>query len=193
MTTSAAARYRDMAENHHAQDEILEGFRGGRPGAVATVRGWVSSVAAHPGWQLADTESVVQDVLIKLLALADGGGFRGHSSFRTFSISVARHTCIDAYRKQKRRERIEREHAREVARQDVGASGKAERRELLRYVFQKLPGECRRLWNWIYWQGLASRDIAEKLGITETNARVRAHRCLQKARAISRDYLEATR
>ncbi|MGH9866671.1 MAG: RNA polymerase sigma factor [Candidatus Polarisedimenticolia bacterium] len=181
-------------EPPEVEDEILAAFRNGRPETVAMVRGWVMRVVTYPGWRFGDAESIAQDVLVKLLEIARSGRFRQTSSFRTFATSVARHTCIDAYRKQRWREQAERLHA--VDTESSAASGEPdvhhearERRELLRYVFQLLPEECRRLWVWIYGQGLAARQVAERAGISETNARVRAHRCLQRARGIARDYL----
>ena len=183
-----------MPEKPGTEDEMLAAFERGRPEAVAAVRGWVSQVVAHPGWRFADAESIVQDILLKLLDIARAGRFRGMSSFRTFATSVARNTCIDAYRRQRWRERAERDYAAggepTVAPIDPETHRRTqERRELVRYIFQKLPEECRRLWVWIYGQGLAARQVGEHLGISETNARVRAHRCLQKARRVARDFL----
>ncbi len=196
MTTSRAARRPDMQGNLEIEDETFAAFMAGRPEAVATVRRWVSQVVTHRGWRLADAESVVQDVLLKLLDIARSGRFHGASSFRTFATSVARNTCIDAYRRERWRQRVERQHASGSDRvaSDSGSDPEAhrqaqEKRELLRYVFQRLPEECRRLWVWIYGQGRAARQVAEQLGISETNVRVRAHRCLQKARGIARDFL----
>jgi RNA polymerase sigma-70 factor (ECF subfamily) len=183
-----------MPENRQTDEEMFAAFQSGRPEALDSVRGWVAQVVTHPAWRFMDAESVVQDVLLKLLDIARSGGFRGASSFRTFAISVARHTCIDAYRRQRWRERGERRHAASAV--PVSADDDPEtrhqvqeRRELLRYVFQKLPEECRRLWVWVYGQGLAARQVAELLGISESNVRVRTHRCLQKARDIARDAL----
>lgn len=194
VTTAIAARSRNMPEKREFEGDILAAFQSGRPEAIATVRRWVSHVVAHPGWRLSDAESVVQDVLLKLFDIARSGRFHGMSSFRTFATSVARNTCIDAYRRQRWRERAEVQNAsgetRAIAAGDPEEERRTqERRELLRYVFQRLPEECCRLWIWIYGQGLAARQVAEKLGISETNARVRAHRCLQKARSIAREFL----
>jgi len=184
-----------MPQNHRTEDALIAAFLSGRPEAVASVRGWVMQVVGHPAWRLGDAESVVQDVLLKLLDVTRSGNFRGASSFRTFAISVARHTCIDAYRRQRWRERFERQQAaggdRSVSNDDPETRHQSrERLELLRYIFQKLPEECRRLWMWVYGQGLGARRVAELLGISETNVRVRTHRCLQRARDIARDFLE---
>jgi len=183
-----------MPGNHENEGDVFAAFRAGDPETIAAVRGWVTQVVAHAAWRFGDAESVVQDVLLKLLAIARLDRFRRMSSFRTFVISVARNTCIDVYRRQRWRERVEgRQDAGGgivVAADDPEALHRAqERRELLRYVIQRLPDECRRLWTWIYGEGLAARNVAERLGISETNVRVRAHRCLRKARSIAASFL----
>ena len=195
MTRQTTARRPHMPENHQTDDEMFAAFQEGRPETLDMVRGWVSQVVTHPGWRFVDAESIVQDVLLKLLDITRTGRFRGASSFRTFATSVARNTCIDAYRRQRRRESVEQRHSDGIV--TMAAAGDPEtqhqaqeRLELLRYVFQRLPEECRRLWIWVYGQGLAARQVAELLGISETNVRVRAHRCLQKARGMARDFLE---
>ncbi len=183
-----------MPQRPPFEDPVFSAFRGGDASALAEVRGWITQVVSHPAWRLADVESVVQDVLLKLLDIARSGAFQQRSSFRTFTISVARHTCIDAYRRQRWREQTEVRLAPTAAK--VAAEGEPEaqhyareQRDALCYIYQKLPEECRRLWLLIYGQGLAARQVAERLGISEENVRVRVHRCLQKARVIADNFL----
>jgi len=183
-----------MADDQTKTEDVFAAFRSGDPGAVAEVRDWVRQVVGHPAWRLTDAESVVQDVLLKILDIARADRFEHRSSFRTFATSVARHTCIDAYRKERWRERMEVRSAADADETSTSGNPEAhhsmrERRELLSYVYQKLPEECRRLWRWVYGQGLAARQVAEQLGISEENVRVRVHRCLQKARGLASDYL----
>src|SRR5262245_7468225 len=172
-----------MPNDDRDREEIFAAFREGDPGAVAEVRDWIARVVGHSAWRLADAESVVQDVLVKLLDVARSDRFERRSSFRTFAVSVARHTSIDAYRRQRWRERMESPAVGGT--EAVAAAGDPEaqrhaeeRRELLRYVYQKLPEDCRKLWRWVYGEGLEARQVAGQLGISEENVRVRVHRCL---------------
>ncbi len=183
-----------MADDQTNVTDVFAAFRKGDAGAVAEVRDWVRQVASHPAWRLSDVDSIVQDVLVKILDIARGDRFEHRSSFRTFAVSVARHTCIDAYRKERWRERMEGRSASDPDETAMAGNPEThhymkERRELLAYVYQKLPEECRRLWRWVYGQGLAARLVAEHLGISEENVRVRVHRCLQKARGLASEYL----
>ena len=127
--------------------DILSGFESEDDAAVRHVQGWVDGVVHLGRWRFEDPEGVAQEVLIKLLRIVRSGGFGGQSSFKTFVFSVARHTCIDIYRRQRLRTSV---HAPEEAAEGVsrenphGDLEQRERLELLSYVFQKLPDECRR-------------------------------------------------
>ena len=63
-----------------------------------------------------------------------------------------------------------------------------ERQELIGYLIQRLPEECRSLWDLVYRQRLAAETIGRRLGLTANAVRVRVHRCLEKARKIYREY-----
>jgi RNA polymerase sigma-70 factor (ECF subfamily) len=175
-------------------EAVLDGFLAGRPQAVAAVRGWVEVVVRGGGWRFADPEGVVQEVLLKLLRILRGGSFQGSSSFRTFVHAVARHTCIDTYRQERLRADREDEpqggaSASSAEIDPASDIDKRERLELLMYIFQKLPRECRRLWGWVYGDGLTAQEVAVRLDTTPGNVRVQVHRCLQKARVIGRAFV----
>lgn len=170
--------------------EILAGFLRGEPRAVHHVQGWIDGVVYLGRWNFEDPESVTQEVLLKLLRIGERGGFRGRSTFKTFVFSVAKHTCVDIYR----RERLRGDHrvhagdveGRAVDRDPQDALERRERLELVRYIFQRLPEECRRLWRWTYREGLSATEIGARLEISPGNARVRVHRCLERARSLGR-------
>ena len=61
-----------------------------------------------------------------------------------------------------------------------------ERLEHLRYIHQRLPEDCRKLWGLVYGEGLPAPEVARRLGISDVNARVRIHLCLEKARELGR-------
>jgi RNA polymerase sigma factor (sigma-70 family) len=178
-----------------APDEVVsEGFVAGDPGAVASVRGWSAAVVGFGRWNFRDPDAVIQDILVKVLEIVRRGGFGGSSSFKTFVFSVAKHTCVDVYRHERWASTvevnvpIEEDKTRAAEATDDGLH-RADRIELLKYIFQKLPEECRRLWGWVYGQRLPTEDVAGKLGISAANVRVRVHRCLQKARAIGNEFI----
>jgi RNA polymerase sigma-70 factor (ECF subfamily) len=150
----------------------------------------------HGHWNFEDPEGVTQDVLLKLLRVARGGAYRGQSGIRTFVHSIARHTCVDAYRRERLRPVVESGNAGSLSDpaspdHPEDAAVRREERELLRYVYQRLPEECRRLWRWVYEAGLSAPEVGQRLGISAESVRARAHRCLEKARDIGRAFLEA--
>ena len=181
-----------MTQTEATDVEILEGFLAEDGPAFRNVQGWVEGVVHLGRWHFEDNEAVVQDVLLKLLRITRGGAFQRQSSFKTFVFSVAKHTCIDIYRREKLRAQVHGpESPVEPADDRPGADRaveKRERLELLRYVFQKLPDECRGLWKMTYHEGLSAAEAGKRLGITAGNVRVRSHRCLEKARAIGQAF-----
>ena len=172
-------------------DPIYLGLRAGEPDATETVRGWIAKIVRYRNWRFPDPEGVEQDILLRVFELVQAGKFQGGSAFKTFVHSVTTHACIDTYRKEKRR------GSREIGKDEEGmdrlpgsadpeaSAGERTRWMQLRYVYQKLPEDCRKLWALIYGEALPVAVVAERLKITVNNARVRAHRCLQKARAIA--------
>jgi RNA polymerase sigma factor (sigma-70 family) len=175
-----------------ATDEIrriFDGFTAERSADVERVRGWVRAVVFGGNWRFADPDAVEQDALIKILELVRSGKVRDGGGFQKLAHTVARYTCLDRYQSDRRtRERHVSEPAEDASiegdeRADTGVATR-ERVGTLVYVFQRLPASCRELWKRIYRDRAPSDTIAAELGITVNNLRVRAHRCLEKARAL---------
>jgi RNA polymerase sigma-70 factor (ECF subfamily) len=174
--------------------EVRAGFLRDQPQAVETVRGWIAAMVFGAGWGLEDPEGAIQEVTMRVMHLGRRGRIRDDTDFKSFVLTVARHECTDIYRRERLRTTVE---TRGAPMEQGSASGdnphqrleEREQRELLRFLFQELPQECRRLWRWLYKEGLSAAEVASRLGITAVNARVRAHRCLEKARSIRDGYL----
>jgi RNA polymerase sigma-70 factor (ECF subfamily) len=183
-----------MHPDPHREDAIRAELMRGDATAVEVVRGWVSGLVRGGGWGLADPEGAVQDAVERLLQLAKDGRIRTDTDFKSFVMTVARHTCIDLYRRERLRRASERpgvDPDSTTSRGDDPETSllKRERKQILRFVFQALSDECRRLWRLVYGEGLTPSDVAAQLGISATNARVRLHRCLQRARQIRTTYV----
>lgn len=176
-----------------APADLREAFLLGDPASVETVRKWVWGMVRGGGWRLSDPEAAVQEVVLRLLTLGRSGVIRSDSPFKSFVMMLARHTCTDIYRRERLRGRIEIGGAPvEAHAEPPGAEAAVEREErlqLLRFVYQQLPEECRRLWRLVYSQGLPANEVGQRLGITPNTARVRVHRCLARAREIRSRYL----
>jgi RNA polymerase sigma factor (sigma-70 family) len=176
----------------YPDDAILEGFLAGDEEAVHHVQGWVDGVVHLGRWRFEDPEAVSQEIVMRLLDIVRSGRYARRSSFKTFAFAVAKYACVDQFRRERLRGRVETQAAGE--RQDAPAVLEAdqphralqarEEMELLRYILQGLPDQCRQLWAWVYGEGLSAPEIGSRLGATPGTVRVRVHRCLQKAREL---------
>ncbi|HEU4437328.1 MAG TPA: sigma-70 family RNA polymerase sigma factor, partial [candidate division Zixibacteria bacterium] len=61
-----------------------------------------------------------------------------------------------------------------------------ERKEMAMKVLKTLGKLCRQLLLLKFYKGLRYSELGARLGLTEVNARVSTHRCLQKSKEISR-------
>lgn len=174
-----------------------DGFREGDAHAIATVQGWVRQVVFGARWRLLDLEAAQQDVLIELLNAVRRGSIRDPQAFQKFVWTVAKRVCLELHRR----------HARAaetpLPEEDPDSVGDAAREnpahapderlersreyELLLYVYRRLSEECRQLWRWVYGERRSAAEVAEALGVKTGTARVRVHRCLDRARVLARE------
>ena len=162
-----------------------------QPAAIECVEGWVRSVVVSMR-RFDDSEAAAQDILLELLCLARAGRIQQTSSFRSYVMTVARHTCIDLFRRRRLRDRIEQPIENPDAASSPDPSPEqqvadAQRWRTARFIYQSLGGDCRKLMGMVFGEGLRAREAGERLGISEGNARVRLHRCLEKARGLRAD------
>lgn len=169
-------------------DDIREAFLAEDPDALEQVRGWVRGLVLG-AWQFRDPEAVVQDIVVELIAMSRQGRIRRSTSFRSFVLTVARHTCIDHHRRRRLRDAVDGD---DLAPDDQRSEGPSveeaviarQKRRMARYVLQSLDADCRELLALVFGQDLRAREVGERLDISEANVRVRTHRCLQRARAL---------
>ncbi|HET6277319.1 MAG TPA: sigma-70 family RNA polymerase sigma factor [Candidatus Polarisedimenticolia bacterium] len=170
-------------------EEILNGFLAGDDQAVYLVQGWVDGVVHLGRWRFEDPAGVSQEIVMRLLTTVRAGRYRQRASFKTFVFAVAKYTCVDLYRRERLRGRVELEGGIVPAsRPEAEPQRSLQEREslaVLKYVVQRLPEECRRLWTWVYGEGLSAAEIGSRLGESPGTIRVRVHRCLEKARAFA--------
>jgi RNA polymerase sigma factor (sigma-70 family) len=183
-----------MKRDRQTAAEIRDGVLRGRSRAIEAMRDWIAAMVYGAGWGISDPEAAIQEVTLRVLHLAKSGRIRTDTDFKGFVLTVARHECTDIYRREKLRAAVETRGAEAEYRSASGGDPyqrleEKERRELLKFIFQALPEDCRRLWRWLYREGLASTEVAQRLGISAVNARVRVHRCLQKARKVRETYV----
>lgn len=115
------------------------------------------------------------------------GGFRGDSSLRTWIFGIARRRCIDRLRKQTRRKTDATdtmdEHADPGSLQDSRLE-RCQNASMLHQLLRELPDIDQSILLLRFDHGLSFLEIGEALGIRADNAKVRAHRALQKLRPM---------
>ena len=184
-------------ESLSTDDAILNGFLAGEDEAIHHVQGWVDGVVHLGRWRFEDPEAVGQEIVMRLLDIVRSGRYARRSTFKTFVFAVAKYTCVDLFRRERLRTHVETGAGSPLAEFPNGraaehphrAHEERENLELLRYLLQGLPEECRRLWGWVYGEGLGAAEVARQLGTNAGTVRVRVHRCLEKARDFAREYL----
>ncbi|MDX1388673.1 MAG: sigma-70 family RNA polymerase sigma factor [Acidobacteriota bacterium] len=144
--------------------------------AVEEVRSWVRAVV-HGGWRFPDPDAVVQEIMLELVRLGRGGGIRKAPDFRAYVRTVARHSCVDAFR----RERVRQTQPLDDVYFEIPGAPDGDPEQ--RYLEQRR----RELLRWAHGDDMTSSQIAERLGISAGAARVRLHRCLERARELHRE------
>ena len=110
--------------------------------------------------------------------------FRGESKFSTWMYRVALNTAITLYRKSKRRVKTQ-DYDSVIYKIKANEYDDTEERQLkLMYDAIKQLGDIDKAIVFLYLEDKDYREIAETLGITEVNARVKMNRIKNKLRTI---------
>ncbi len=172
--------------------EMVALFLRGEAEAVRTMDGWISRAAWPYQRRLADRwDDVLQDVRLEVTRLLTEGKFRGESSLRTYLWRVVSHTCLDQLRALSKWKWTELD----ALEQGEGPAGvvqapaySGEERDLLFRVLERVPQECRRMWQMIV-AGLSYKEMSLRLKVAEGTLRVRVLRCREKATAMRQEIL----
>lgn len=134
---------------------------------------------------LEDEEDLFQEIVLQLWRSYDT--FKGDSKISTWMYRVALNTAITLFRKKSRSPKtndIEGFHFQDHSHENYE---KQEQVSLLHKVIKMLP-KVERAIVMMYLDDLPYRDIAENLGITEVNARVKMNRLKKKLKELMQQY-----
>jgi len=163
-------------------------FLGGNTRAVGSVRTAIERVVAGfhfpEGW----SSDLVQEALGRVYLAVLLGRYRGVASLKTFARRVARYTCLEHLRWQRRKTSLDPDRWTSTARWSRPEDELLRRERHCENIraFAALPGEGRELLVLLFVEGLSYREIAERTGLTESAIRSRVHRCRLSARARSK-------
>jgi len=176
---------------------LIEGFLAGHTESHRQVDRWIHEVLRHPRLGLdAEVEDAAQEVRRKLVVSLRAERFRSEASLRTYVWRAAQHVAVDHIRHRIRRPRgVPLQDLPEPATREPtpeAALQRRERREIAERVLASLGEDCRRLWSLIVFEELPYAAVAERMGISEANVKVRAFRCRAKAAEVYRTAVTGT-
>ena len=140
---------------------------------------------------LQGAEEVAQDVFVRVYESLPS--FKGKSIFRRWLSSIAVRTCYDYWRKayrcrevvmtqltEKHQEWLEEAVSRESEETRREADARKEAQDLLNWALAKMSPEDRMVLELIHLEGLSVKEVAELLGWSPANIKVRSFRARKK-------------
>jgi len=140
-------------------------------------------------------EDLVMDVFIRLWETAPGIDFR--TSLAGYLCQCVHNHCINYLTRHKKRFPGLSQETLKILERTIPANGAdnpddklcfAELSNKIEAAIDKLPEECRKIFNMSRFEEYSHEEIAEKLGISQNTVKVQVYRALQKLREIIRDY-----
>ena len=140
-----------------------------------------------------EAEEVSQDTFIKVFRSLNR--FKGDSKFSTWIYRVAYNTCLDRLKKHKREQQVVAideytEHQVKTIDNALDAMEKEERKQAVQSCLQLLPSDDSALLTLFYFEELSLEEIADIVGLTANNVKVKLFRSRKKLTSILRDRLE---
>ncbi len=140
-----------------------------------------------------EAEEVSQDTFIKVFRSLNR--FKGDSKFSTWIYRVAYNTCLDRLKKHKREQQVVAideytEHQVKTIDNALDAMEKDERKQAIQNCLQLLPSDDSALLTLFYFEELSLEEIADIVGLTANNVKVKLFRSRKKLTSILRDRLE---
>lgn len=155
-TTAAAAEFRSLFDDPSR-------LRAWLAEALPSVYGFVF---ARCGANRAAAEDITQETMVEVVR--HRSDFDGRANPMTWVFGIARHKVADHYRAAYREERRRLRVIEGVAEADRGAWGTQEARDVVLDVLHRLPEAQRVVLAFHYLDGFAIREIASRMGRSES-------------------------
>jgi len=166
----------------------VEGLLAGDPEPTAEIQRWIDVVIAHRAWRLNRSEDLAQEVLLRVLRVLGENRFEARSSLKTFVQLIAKYTCLDAVRSERRSLLVSVEDFEEL---DAPSGDNPEReleekelRRLCYTVLDLLPEGCRSLLCRVGLEDDGYDILASEHEVAVGTIKSRVARCRERARAI---------
>jgi RNA polymerase sigma factor (sigma-70 family) len=167
--------------------ELIQGFLAGSKHEYAQISEWIAiSVRSNSRDSRIDQDDVIADTRLKLLLVFENDSFRYDSSLKTYVQRIAYKTLVDAIR---RRRRVFPLDENSGPADPSNPHSQLEELEQLRLVdrgMDILSDNCQKLLAMVLRTKMSTRDIADRLGVTEGTAKTRLSRCRKQLISIVR-------
>ncbi|MBP1748125.1 MAG: rpoE [Deltaproteobacteria bacterium] len=176
-------------------DRIINGDKNAFSSIIKKYKMYVLKIVSrHIPYE--DAEEVAHDAFIRIYgSLAQ---FKGPDGFRQWMAAITTRTCYDYWRRAYRskevpmsslsdehREWLDRVASEQVSIEDIARQ--AEAREVLDYALSKLSAEDRMVLELVYMEGLSVREVADLLGFSSANVKIRSFRSRKKLHKLLKD------
>ena len=177
-----------------SDEDIVKGCREDRSWAIRAVADFITPIVRNELFSIESWEDVRQDCLLKIQSALKKTPVVQNLWGLAHKIAIC--TVIDYNRKRRVEERIfARQHdvTSETAesmriRAATAASNPIdyESADLFLYIFQRLEETCQKIIEGLFIRGLSYAELAEELGLSQGNLRIRLKRCRDRARQLKR-------
>ena len=175
---------RDQLNDEEAR-EVIGSFLEGKPPGYPKIEAWVWQVVRRRGWGRLSREDIAQDTLIAITENLRKGFWRSDSSLKTYVQRIAFIKCAQALRQTLREDMVMGGYSllqpKATADNPERDMLDKEQMEILQDVWMELSDRCREV---LFAKGIlrqSYKEIAPKLGITESFCKKVKHECLKRA------------
>jgi RNA polymerase sigma-70 factor (ECF subfamily) len=182
-----------MMAHHHPRpssvrtraDEQAVAFLSGDAAAIGAIQSAVATVVrTFRRLRIDEHDDLVQEAMGRVFVMLRSGRFRGEAALKTCAQRVARYVCLEHLRLERLATQIDLESlpSRERWSGPEEALLLSEERRIGLRALAALSPECRRLFHLIFIEEMTYREVATRLGISETAVKIRVHRCRRAGR-----------
>lgn len=168
------------------EQDVIAGALAERAEALQSIDQWIREVMQNRiwGWTL-PPDTIVHQVRRQLLLSLQHRRFQTVMGLRQYVYKFAQQRCIEHLRQQDRPPEVEtlRQELEldSVGLSPAGARPLVDQRRLFFQVFHALSDECRRLWQLIFLEERSYLEAAERLNMSEGQARLKFKQCKERA------------
>ncbi|MDP3352361.1 MAG: sigma-70 family RNA polymerase sigma factor [Flavobacteriaceae bacterium] len=180
-------------EDQHYITKIIQGDTNAFAVLVDRYKDLVFTLAFKMLKNRDDAEEVSQDTFIKTFKSLQK--FKGESKFSTWIYKITYNTCLDELKKKKKEQNVVSineftEHQVKTMENALAAIEDQERKQAIQDCLSLLPSDDSFLLNLFYFEDLSLNDIAQVMGITSNNVKIKLHRSRKRLASIFKEKLE---